>query len=105
MPKEVDQHFDTNFDEALRGDYLREHLKTGHLSPETARKLIEMIKKHWHVFDLVGVRLSVIGYECGIDTSDAKPVSCRTATYGPRESNIMKKHIITLLDIYNTSTR
>ena len=44
FPKEVDQNFDTHFDDVLHGNYLREHLKTVHLSSEIAQKLIEMIK-------------------------------------------------------------
>ena len=58
-----------------------------------------MIKKHWRVFDPDGLKFPVIGYECDIDTGNAKPVSCGNVNYGPRESVIMRKHIKALLGI------
>ena len=44
MPTEVDPKFNTQFDDALHEDYLREHLKTGHMSAQNSKKTIAMIK-------------------------------------------------------------
>ena len=50
LPTGVNPNFDTQYDKALHGTYLKEHLKTGHISAATAVKTIAMIKKYWRVF-------------------------------------------------------
>ena len=99
LPSAVDPAFDVKYDDAKHGDYLRSHLNTGHLPADIAARLISMIKKHWRVFDPDGLKFPVIGYECDIDTGNAKPVSCGNVNYGPRESVIMRKHIKALIKI------
>ena len=42
---------------------------------------------------------NIIGYDCDIDTGNAKPVSCKNVNYGPQESKVMEKHIDILLDM------
>ena len=44
LPTSIDPEFNVQFDEALHGDYLREHLHTGHLSPAIAAQLTKLIK-------------------------------------------------------------
>ena len=58
-----------------------------------AARLIAMVKRRWNVFNPDGVKYSVIGYECDVDTGNAAPVSCGNIKYGPRESKEMEKHI------------
>ena len=99
LPSSVDPDFDVAYSEAKHGEYLRTHLKTGHLPTGVAAKLVAIIKKHWRVFDPDGLKHTVIGYECDIDTGNAKPISCGNVNYGPRESVIMKKHIANLLSV------
>ena len=99
LPDAVDPNFDVKYDDAKHGEYLRNNLSTGHLPPEIAARLISVLKKHWRVFDPDGLKCSVIGYECDIETGDAKPILCGNVNYGPRESVIMRKHIKALLNI------
>ena len=96
LPTEVDPNFDTPFIDAEHGSYLREHLKTDHLEPKIAQRLTNLIMKYWCVFDPKGMKYTVLGYECEIDTGNAKPIAIKNANYGERESIIMDKHIAVL---------
>ena len=93
LPTSVDPEFDVKYDETKHGPYLKKHLKTDHLSPEVAARLTALVKKHWRVFNPDGLKLPVVGYECHIDTGDAKPIACKNVNYGERESIIMDRHI------------
>ena len=107
LPTTVDPEFDVKFDEPTHGAYLQKHLATGHMPASRASRTIEMVKRHWRVFNPDGVRFPVIGYECDIDTGDASPVTCGNVNYGPRESKIMEKHIAALVEVnhvYEIST-
>ena len=101
LPDTVDPNVDTKFNAIAHGAHLIQYLKTGHLAPDTAKKLIHVIKKHWRVFNPAGVKFSIIGYECDSDTEDVKPVSCRTANYIPRESKVTEKYLNALLDMHH----
>ena len=63
---------------------LREHLKTGHMPASQASRVIDMIKRHWRVFNPDGARFPVISYECDIDTEDASLVTRGNVNYGPQ---------------------
>ena len=99
LPKDIDPEFNVKFNEAEHGAYLKEHLKVGDVPPETLERLTTLIKKYWCVFNPEGVQMSVIGYECDIDTGDATPISCGNVNYGVREAKIMDKHIAALVEM------
>ena len=58
-----------------------------------------IIKKYWRVFSKQGVSTPVKDYECEIDTGDAKPIRCKTPTFGPHETPIIEKAIATLVQL------
>ena len=99
LPTTVDPDFDVAFDEQKCGAYLREHLPTSHMFPTRDARVIAMIKRCWSVFNPNGLKYSVIGYECNIDTGNAAPVSCGNVNYGPRESKETEKHIAALCQV------
>ena len=88
FPTKVEPNFDVKFDEAKHGAYLKDHLKNGHMSPRQAARLTAAIKDNWLVLNPDAVKQNVIGYECDIDTGDARHISCDNVNYGPRESNV-----------------
>ena len=57
----------------------------------------ELIIKFWDCFCEEGARRPILGYEFAIDTGDSKPVCCRKPNYGPYESEIIMKSIMSLL--------
>ena len=99
LPTFIDPAFDVKFDKVKHSAYLREHRKTGHMSASQASRVIDMIKRHWRVFNPDGVRFPVKGYECDIDTGDASPITCGNVNYGPQESKIMEKYIAALVNV------
>ena len=64
-----------------------------------ASRIIDLVKRHWRVFNPDGVRFPVIGYECDIDAGDTAPVTCGNVNYRPRESKIMETHVAALVDM------
>jgi len=60
---EVDQKFNTPFDEKKHGEKLRRELKVDHLPPDLQKDLTELIKKYWPVFDDNGLFIPVKDYE------------------------------------------
>ena len=92
LPTKVDPNFDVKLEEAQHGVYLKKHLNIDHMSPRQAARLTAVIKDNWLVFNPDGVKHSVIGYECDIDTGNARPISCGNVNYGPRESKVMENH-------------
>ena len=72
------------------------------MSPKQAARLTAAIKDNWLVFNPDGVKHPVIGYEFGIDTGDARLISCGNVNYGPRESKVMENHISVLVQIKNS---
>ena len=97
MPTNVDPNSDVKFDEAKHGAYLKKHLKINHMSPRQAAILTTAIKDNWLVFNPDVVKHTVSGYECDIDTGDARAISCGNVNYVPRESKVMEKHISVLV--------
>ena len=51
------------------------------------------------MFDPEGLKHTVVGYECEIDTGNAKPIAVKNTNYGERESIVMDKHIAVLEDM------
>ena len=45
LPKEIDPEFNVKYNELLRGEYLRENLKIGHVPLAWSARLINLIKK------------------------------------------------------------
>ena len=99
LPTKVDPNFDVKFNEAKHGAYIKENLNTNHMSPRKAARLTAAIKDNWMVFKTDGVKHTIIGYECDIDTGNARPISCGNVNYGPRESKVMEKHISVLVQM------
>ena len=93
----VDPIFDEMFDEAKHSAYIKEDLKTYHMYPRQAARLTATIKYNCMLFNPDGVKHTEIGYECDIDTGDARPISCGNVNYGPRESNRTEKNISVLV--------
>ena len=84
FPTKFEPNFDEKFDEAKHGAYLKEHVKTDQMSPRKAARLMAAIKDNWLVFNPDGVKHTVIGYECDVDTGDSRPISCCNVNFGPR---------------------
>ena len=96
---DIDPHFGVAYDEATHGGMLRDELDIAHLSPSEQVILTTLIKKYWRVFCKEGVTRPVRNYECEIDTGAARPIACRNAKFGPRETPIIEKAISKLLDL------
>ena len=69
------------------------------MSPRQAARLTSAIKDNWLVFNPDGVKHTLIGYECDIDTGDARPISCGNVNYGPRDFKVMEQHISALVQM------
>ena len=67
------------------------------MSPRQATRLTAPIKDNCLVFNPDGVKHTVIGYECDIDTGNARPISCGNVNYGPIEYKVTEKHISVLV--------
>ena len=63
LPKDIDPAFNVQYNEAKHGAYLSEHLKVGDVPPDILKRLTDLIKKYWCVFNPDGVKMTVIGYE------------------------------------------
>ena len=98
---DIDPEFNTQFDPALHGEALKE-LKTDHLPPDIASKLIELVKEFWCVFDKNGLLVPVKDYECVIDTGNHPPIACRNPRYGHHEIPLMKEAIDKLCELKQT---
>ena len=68
-----------------------------HLTPDQGRRIRELLIKYYPVFADEGVVVPVKDYECVIDTGMNRPVSCRSVTYAPLETPLIKKDIAKLL--------
>ena len=74
-------------------------MKTDRVSPRQAAILTAAIKDNWLVFNPDGVKHTVIGYECDINTGNSRLISCVNVNYGPRESKVMENHISVLVQM------
>ena len=63
----------------------------------TKQEIMSLIKKYWDCFCKEGAKRTIIGYEFGIDTGNAKPVCCRKPSYGPYEAEIIMTFVRQLL--------
>ena len=79
-------------------------MKIDHLSADQQLRITKLVQKHWCVFNPDGLKYPVIGYECEINTGINPPVAARKINYGPREAEIMNKHIAVLLDLGHIET-
>ena len=100
----MDPQFNVRFNEVLHGEYPRENLHVGHVSPACAARLTALIKKYWCVFNPDEVRLpiTIIGYECDINTGNVAAVRSGKIRYGIREAVVMRKHIAALIQMGHT---
>ena len=64
-----------------------------------AARLTDAIKDNWLIFNPDRAKQTVIGYECDIDTGDARSISCDNVNYGPRESKVMENHISVIVQM------
>jgi hypothetical protein len=80
----------------LHGAQLAKDLDVSHLNPSQATQLIALIKKYWTVFDEYGTFTPVRGYQCVIDTGNAKPIAVKKIMCGLKEMVIMRKSIAPL---------
>ena len=94
---DVDPSFGEEFDEAKHGKVLRAELNVEHFTKFQQEILIAVIEKYWRVFSKEGVTTPVKDYECEIDTGDAKPIRCKTPTFGSHETPIIEKATATLV--------
>ena len=77
---------------------LMRDLKIGSAATPYIRILLtNLIKKYWDNFALAGCKRTILGYEFGIDTGNAKPVCCKKPTYGFYESKIIMDQIRELI--------
>ena len=60
---------------------------------EHIRKIVEAF---WDIFDQIGLKRTMLGFEFAIDTGSHTPVCCMKAYYGANESKIIAKTIDTL---------
>ena len=75
--------------------------KTFSLDPSIPSELKQHIKsiviKYWDCFCKRGVHRHILGFEFGIDTGTAEPVSCSNQSYGFHEARIIMEQIVDLL--------
>jgi hypothetical protein len=95
----VNPVFNWEYSNELHGDKLWTNLDISHLSPEHAAALLNVIKKHWCVFDKHSTFMPVRNYECIIDTGTAAPIAIKKIPYGPREILIMQRCIAALAKV------
>ena len=88
-----------SFDQDVDDAELQASLKLDpKLSDADKSTIITIVKKYWDCFCKRGVRRTILGFEFGIDTGDAAPVSCSNQSYGYYEAKIIMEQIQALLD-------
>ena len=86
------------YDRAEHEDEMLKGLKIGKTVTDTTKlALIGLITKYWDCFVEEGARRPIIGYEFAIETGLSKPVCCKKPNYGPYESEIIMKQIVSLI--------
>jgi hypothetical protein len=83
----------------LHGNQLARDLDISHLDPTHAEELIALIKQYWSVFNEHGTFTPLHGYQCIIDTGNAKPIAIQKIMYGSKEMVIMCKSIAALAKV------
>ena len=89
----IDPAFNTQYDESLHGTKLARELNIEHLSPFHQRALRDLIEMFLPIFDKRGVIQPVKSYECEIDTWNHPAIVYKSVTYGPLETQKIKKAI------------
>ena len=98
-------NFGVEYNEAVHGAKLRDELDVSHLTSSQQTVLTALIKRYCRVFSKEGVTIPAKGYECEINTGDAKPIACENATFGPRELSIIEKAIAKPLALEGISSK
>ncbi len=75
---------------------LKRDMDLSHLEPDLHKRIYNILRHHWSVFDKKGVFVPVKHYECVIDTGDSRPIAVKKILYGEREFVIMRKCIAVL---------
>ena len=70
------------FDPKLHQETLEHNLKWGDCPQLHRPKILALIRKYWDVFTPEGLRQTIRGYECRIDTGDVAPICCKIPRYG-----------------------
>ncbi len=83
----------------MHGAQLAKDLYISHLDPTHAEQLISLIKGYWSILEEHGTFKPVRGYQCVIDTGNAKPIAVKKMMYGPKETVIMRKSIAALAKV------
>ncbi len=95
----VDPTIHYDFDDMLHGAQLARDLDISQLYPSHAKQLIVLIKQYWAVFNEHRTFTHVHGYQCVIDTGNAKLIAIKKIMYDPKETVIMRKSIATLAKV------
>jgi hypothetical protein len=53
-----------------------------HLKPNLHKKIYNIIRHHWSVFDKKSIFVPVKHYECVIDTGNSRPIAVKKILYG-----------------------
>ena len=69
------------------------------MTSSQASRIIDLVKRHWRVFNPDGVRFPIIGYERDTDTCNAVPFTCDNVNYRPRGSKIRETQVAALVDV------
>jgi len=78
---------------------LEKDLRMGkNVDDATHDSIVTVIKKYWDSFCKEGAKRTIIAYEFGIDTGNAKPVCCRKPSYGPYKAEIIMKVVRQLIN-------
>ena len=86
------------YDKLAHKEEMNKGLRIGKSVDATTKDaLIGLGTTYWDYFCEEGARRPIIGYEFAIDTGSSKPVCCKKPNYGPYESEIIMKQIVSLL--------
>jgi hypothetical protein len=91
-----DPLFVCTYDEAKHGKQMRCDLNLSYLEPHVPKRVYDLVKKYWPVFDANGVFVPVKNYKCLIETGDFLPIAIKKNLYEPKETPIMQKAIAAL---------
>ena len=86
------------FDESTDIKELMKDIEVGYNVPAVINtQILNIVKKYWDCFAKRGAKRTVIGYEFGIDTGNARPICCKKPSYGPYEAKIIMEQVEQLL--------
>jgi hypothetical protein len=86
------------YDETIHCAELKKDLRfDDSIDDATKSSIVDIIKKIWDCFILIGAKRTILGYEFGIDTGGTRPVCCKKSSYGPYESKVIMEQVNQLL--------